>query len=77
MLNIFLIYSMITISAVGFLASIFDMPLSLLIPTFEAQLSYETAAIVSLIILIVNLIIKVLLNTTIKMLMKGKLRYAK
>lgn len=77
MFSYFFINSMITISAVSFLASIFDMPLSLLIPTFEAQLSYESAAIVSLIILIVNLIFKCIFNIIIKILMKGKLRYAK
>ena len=77
MFSYFFINSMITISAVSFLASIFDMPLSLLIPTFEAQLSYEAAAIISLVILIVNLLFKLILNTLTNILKKGKLRYAR
>lgn len=61
MLSYFFINSMITISAVSFLASIFDMPLALLIPIYEAQLSYSAAAIVSLAILVVNIIFKMLM----------------
>ena len=76
MFSYFFVNAMITISAVSFLASIFDMPLALLIPTFESQLSYEAAAIVSLIVLLVNLLFKLLLNIIIKILKRTKLRYA-
>lgn len=59
----FFVNSMITISAVSFLATASTKPLSLMIGQFEAQMLYECAAIVSLIILISNLSIKVLVFT--------------
>ena len=49
---------MITISAVSFLANTANKPVALMINQFEAQLQLECAAIVSLMILAVNLIIK-------------------
>lgn len=50
--------SMITISAVSFLASISTKPISLLINQFEAQMQYECATVVSLLILCVNALVK-------------------
>lgn len=47
--------SMMTISAVSFLANFKTMPLALLIPQLEAQSFMEGAAFVSLIILLINL----------------------
>jgi iron(III) transport system permease protein len=49
---------MMTISAVSFLANVDTKPLSLLINQFEAQMQYESAAVVSLLILLVNVAIK-------------------
>lgn len=48
-----------TISAVSFLASTANKPVSLMINQFEAQMQLECAAVVSLAILAVNIIIKV------------------
>lgn len=58
MISYFFVNSMVTISAVTFLYSIDTMPLSLLINQYEGQMMYEEAAIVSIVILIFNLIVK-------------------
>lgn len=58
MLSYFFVNSMITISAVSFLFSTQTMPLSLLINQYEGQMMYEEAAIISLIVLIINLAVK-------------------
>ena len=58
MLSYFFVNSMMTISAVSFLANVNTKPLSLMIGQFEGQVLYECAAVVSLVILSVNLIIK-------------------
>lgn len=50
--------SIITISAVAFLFNTRTMPISLLINQYEGQMMLEEAAVVSLIILFINLIIK-------------------
>ena len=49
---------MITISAVTFLFGTKTMPLSLLINQYEGQMMLEEAAIISLIILIINFTVK-------------------
>ena len=54
----FFVNSMITISAVAFLFNTRTIPLSLLINTYEENLMLGEAAIVSLIILILNVIVK-------------------
>lgn len=54
----FFVNSMMTISAVSFLANISTKPLSLMIGQFEGQMLYECAAVVSLVILVINVIIK-------------------
>ncbi len=54
----FFVNCMMTISAVSFLANTDNKPVSLLITQFEAQSQFECAAVVSLAILAVNLIIK-------------------
>ena len=59
MFSYFFVNSMMTISAVSFLSRIVTKPLSLLIVQFEDRL-IECAAIVSIIILIVNLLIKLI-----------------
>lgn len=58
MLGYFFINSMMTISAVSFLATVATKPVALMITQFEGQTQLECAAFVSLIILLVNLIIK-------------------
>lgn len=58
MLSYFFVNSMMTISAVSFLANVFNKPLSLMISQFEGQVLYECAAVVSLVILLVNVIVK-------------------
>lgn len=55
----FFVNSMMTISAVSFLAPPAPKPVALMINQFEAQLLMECAALVSLLILIVNVIVKV------------------
>ena len=54
----FFVNSMVTISAIAFLFNVDTMPLSLLINNYEGSMMLGEAAIVSLIILIFNLIIK-------------------
>ena len=54
----FFVNSMMTISAVAFLASSRTRPLSLMITSFEATMMLESAAFVSLMILAVNLLVK-------------------
>lgn len=58
MFSYFFVNCMMTISAVSFLATTDNKPVSLLITQFEAQSQFECAAVVSLAILAVNLIIK-------------------
>lgn len=53
---------MMTISAVTFLANTSNKPIALLIPQFEGQMMLESAAFISVIILIVNILMKVLMN---------------
>lgn len=54
----FFVNSMMTISAVSFLANYSNKPLSLMIVQFEAQMKLESAALVSLAILFINIIMK-------------------
>ena len=58
MFSYFFVNSMITISAVAFLYNTRTMPLSILINRYEGSLMLEEAAIISIIILFFNLIIK-------------------
>lgn len=55
MYSYFFVNAMITISAVSFLVNFRTMPLSLLIPQLESQSFIEGTALVSLLILLVNL----------------------
>ena len=54
----FFVNSMMTISAVSFLATTANKPVSLMINQFEAQMQLSCAAVVSLMILLVNLGLK-------------------
>lgn len=58
MLSYFFVNSMMTISAVAFLATTSTKPLSLMINQFEAQTMLEASAFVSLLIWLVNLSVK-------------------
>ena len=58
MFSYFFVNSMMTISAVSFLATTKNKPISLMINQFEAQMQLECAAVISLMILFTNLLIK-------------------
>lgn len=58
MLAYFFVNSMVTISAIAFLFNVETMPLSLLINNYEGSMMLGEAAIVSLIILVFNLLVK-------------------
>ena len=58
MFSYFFVNSMMTISAVSFLANMDNKPVSLMITQFEGQMQLECAALVSVIILFVNLVVK-------------------
>ena len=58
MFTYFFVNSMMTISAVSFLAPPAPKPVALMINQFEAQLLMESAAFVSIVILGVNILVK-------------------
>ena len=58
MYSYFFVNSMITISAVSFLINFRTMPLALLIPQLESQSFIEGTALVSLLILVINIVEK-------------------
>lgn len=58
MFSYFFVNCMMTISAVSFLASTSNKPVALMINQFEAQMQMECAAVVSLMILLTNLVLK-------------------
>ncbi len=59
MFSYFFVNSMITISAVSFLSNMNSKPLSLMIPQYENQQQLGNVAVVALVILAVNLLLKV------------------
>lgn len=60
MFSYMFVNAMVTISAVSFLANLRNMPLSLLIPQLDSQSMVEVTAIVSVVILVVNITVKTL-----------------
>ena len=58
MFSYFFLNSMITISAVAFLCSYDNQPLSILITTYEKNSNYEMQSVISLIILVVNVVFR-------------------
>ena len=58
MFSYLFVNSMVTISAVSFLANFKNMPLALMIPQFDAQSLIEATAFISIIILFVNGVMK-------------------
>ena len=71
MLSYFFVNSMMTISAVSFLSTVRNRPVSLMITQFEAQLFLEGAAFVSILILGCNLAVKCAVYGAVKMLKRG------
>lgn len=61
MFSYMFVNAMVTISAVSFLANFKNMPLSLLIPQFDSQSLIEATAFISIIILLVNAVVKVVI----------------
>ena len=70
MLSYFFVNSMMTISAVSFLSTVRNRPISLMITQFEAQLFLEGAAFVSVLILGCNLTVKFAVYIITKMIKK-------
>lgn len=60
MFSYFFVNCMMTISAVSFLANTSNKPIALMINQFEAQMQLEFAAVVSLMILCINIAVKIL-----------------
>ena len=68
MFTYYFVNSMVTISAVGFLCTFYNQPLSIMISTFDKSSNYEMQAVVSVIILFINVVMKfglVVLNNRI------------
>lgn len=63
MFSYFFLNSMITISAVAFLCSYDNQPLSILITTYEKNSNYEMQSVISLIILFLNVVARVVFTT--------------
>ena len=66
MFSYFFVNCMMTISAVSFLATSRTKPIALMINQFEAQAQLEAAAVVSLAILLINLLVKALMEWNTK-----------
>ena len=66
MMSYFFVNCMMTISAVSFLANSGNKPLALMITQFEGQMQLECAAFVSLVILLVNVVMKYVVFMTKK-----------
>ena len=63
MFSYFFLNSMITISAVAFLCSYDNQPLSILITTYEKNSNYEMQSVISLIILFLNVVSRAVFTT--------------
>lgn len=68
MFSYFFLNSMITISAVAFLCTYDNQPLSILITTYEKNSNYEMQSVISLIILFFNIVARVLFTGLITIL---------
>ena len=71
MFSYFFLNSMITISAVAFLCTYDNQPLSILITTYEKNSNYEMQSVISLIILILNVGARVVFSTVTNILKKA------
>lgn len=72
MFSFLFLNSMITISAVAFLSTYKTQPLSILITTYERNGKYEMQAVVSFIILVINLLFKLIIGVIQKLIDKNK-----
>lgn len=63
MFSYFFLNSMITISAVAFLCTYDNQPLSILITTYEKNSNYEMQSVISLIILFLNVVARIFFTT--------------
>lgn len=68
MFSYFFLNSMITISAVAFLCTYDNQPLSILITTYEKNSNYEMQSVISLIILFLNIVARVVFTGVIPVL---------
>lgn len=68
MFTYYFLNSMITISAVAFLCSFQNQPLSILISTFEKSANYEMQAVISFVLVFINVVAKTSLEFTRKVL---------
>ena len=66
MFSYFFLNSMITISAVAFLCTYFNQPLSILITSYEKNSNYEMQSVISFLILSINVIFRVLSSLLLK-----------
>jgi len=66
MISYFFINSMITISAVAFLCQYANQPLAVSMIGFEKQNNYEMQAVISFVILLINIIFKIIINVILK-----------
>ena len=76
MFSYFFLNSMITISAVAFLCTYDNQPLSILITTYEKNSNYEMQSVISLIILTLNVVARVIFTTVSNTLKKSDSREA-
>ena len=74
MFSYFFLNSMITISAVAFLCTYDNQPLSILITTYEKNSNYEMQSVISLIILALNVVARVIFTTVSNTLKKSDSR---
>ena len=71
MFSYFFLNSMITISAVAFLCTYDNQPLSILITTYEKNSNYEMQSVISLIILTLNVVARIVFTTVSNALKKS------
>jgi len=72
MFSYFFLNSMITISAVAFLCTYDNQPLSILITTYEKNSNYEMQSVISLIILFLNVVARVVFTTVSRLFKKAE-----
>ena len=72
MLSYFFVNSMMTISAVSFLATTSNKPAALMINQFEAQTQLECAAVISLLILLINILLKLIMYMIKRFISRGQ-----
>ncbi len=61
MFTYFFVNAMVTISAVSFLSSLSNQPLAMMIPNLESMMLIESISFVSIVILVINLLMKILI----------------